>query len=64
VNRGRRRDIGGYCLAPAAFNASLPVLILERGRDCSPIRMSPLRCPGCGERRTKYSIIAPSKANG
>jgi hypothetical protein len=43
---------------------SLPVLILERGRDYSPIRMAPLRCPGCGERRTQYSIIAPSKAGG
>jgi hypothetical protein len=54
--------IGGYCLdCRRLFNASLAVLMLERGRDYSPIRMAPLRCPGCGERRTQYSIIAPSK---
>jgi hypothetical protein len=57
--------IGGYCLdCRRLFNTSLAVLILERGRDYSPIRMAPLRCPGCGERRTQYSIIAPSKAGG
>jgi hypothetical protein len=52
----------GYCLAcRRLFGVSLTVLILERGRDCSPIRMSPLRCRGCSDRRTQYSIIAPSK---
>jgi hypothetical protein len=57
--------IGGYYLdCRRLFNTSLTVLILERGRDYSPIRMAPLRCPGCGERHTQYSIIAPSKAGG
>jgi hypothetical protein len=54
---------GGYCLdCRRLFDVSPTVLILERGRDYSPIGMTPLRCPGCGERRTQYSIISPSKA--
>jgi hypothetical protein len=54
--------IGGYCLdCRRLFTVSMTLLLLERGRDYSPIRMAPLRCPGCGERRTQYSIIAPSK---
>jgi hypothetical protein len=58
-------SVGGYCLdCRRLFNTSLAVLILERGRDYSPIRMAPVRCPGCGERRTQCSIIAPSKARG
>jgi hypothetical protein len=57
--------IGGYCLdCRRLFNTSLAVLILERGRDCSTIRMPPLRCPGCGERRTKYSIIGEAQGLG
>ena len=57
--------IGGYCLpCRRLFNVSLTVLMLERGRKYSPIRMAPLRCPGCGERHTQYSIIAPSKSGG
>jgi hypothetical protein len=57
--------VGGYCLdCRRLFAVSLAVLMLERGRDCSPIRMAPLRCPGCGERSTQYSIIAPSKGGG
>jgi hypothetical protein len=44
--------VGGYCLGcRRLFAVSMTVLMLERGRDCSPIRMAPLRCPGCGERR-------------
>jgi hypothetical protein len=38
--------IGGYCLAcRRLFNVSLTVLMLERGRDCSPIGMAQLRWP-------------------
>jgi hypothetical protein len=52
----------GYCLdCRRLFAVSLTVLMLERGRDYSSIRMAPLRCPGCGGRHTQYSIIAPSK---
>jgi hypothetical protein len=54
--------IGGYCLAcRRRFAVSMTVLMLERGRDYSPIRMAPLRCPGCGGRHTRYSITAPSR---
>jgi hypothetical protein len=57
--------VGGYCLdCRRLFAVSLTVLILERGRDYSPIRMALLRCPGCGRRHTQYSIIAPSKGGG
>jgi hypothetical protein len=57
--------IGGYYLASRRlFAVSMTVLMLERGRDYSPIRMAPLRCPGCGGRRTQYTIIAPSKGGG
>jgi hypothetical protein len=46
--------IGGYCLdCRRLFQVSMAVLILERGRDCRTVRMTPpLRCPGCGERQT------------
>jgi hypothetical protein len=51
--------IGGYCLdCRRLFAVSLALLMLDRGRDCSPIRMAPLRCLGCGGRRTQYNIIA------
>jgi hypothetical protein len=57
--------IGGYCLAcQRLFDVSMTVLMLERGRDYSPIHMAPVRCPGCGDRRTQYTIIAPSKGGG
>jgi hypothetical protein len=43
--------VGGYCLdCRRLFAVSMMVLMLERGRDYSPIRMAPLRCPGCGGR--------------
>jgi hypothetical protein len=61
---GHGYGVGGYCLDCVGCSPSLAVLMLERGRDCSPIRMAPLRCPGCGERSTQYSIIAPSKGGG
>ena len=56
--------IGGYCLdCRRLFAVSLTVLMLERGRDYSPIRMAPVRCPGCGKRRTQYSIIARHRSS-
>jgi hypothetical protein len=46
---GHGYGIRGYCLdCRRLFAVSLTVLMMERGRDCSPIRMTPLRCPGCG----------------
>jgi hypothetical protein len=51
--------IGGY--GRRLFQVSMAVLILERGRDCRTVRMTPpLRCPGCGGREPQYTIIAPS----
>jgi hypothetical protein len=52
----------GYCkVCQRACIVSMVALVRERVGDSRVVSMKPLECPGCGGRRTSFTITAPSK---